>query len=482
MAGEIDARSRYRKPALKMTPEEPDPRQPARSRSVGSAPLPDAALTGSRIRQRRLDLGLRQRQLAREVGISPSYLNLIEHNRRPIGGRLLLAIARRLDTTPEMLSRGAGEALVAILAEAAGAHPQSGADPASAGQLVARFPGWAELLALQQRRLRVLAQTVQALGDRLTHDPKLAAALHEILSVVTAIRSTAGILTGGRAPEPEWQARFLRNLREDSQRLAESAQALVAYFETGPAPGSEGPALPHEALEAWLDRRGWHLPELEGAGGATPEEVLHGAPELNASPSLRSLALQWLRGYRDDARRLPLGRLRAAADACAGDPVAIAARIGCDLALVLRRLASRPSRPGQAGVGLLCCDSAGMLTFRRPVEGFDLPRFGAGCPLWPLFQALSRPMAPVHALLEPAGARPLRFMAVAIAQPVPVGRLGEPQVFHAVMLLLPEDGQADGRALPGAWGEVLPVGPGCRACPRQRCPARREPSILPGAD
>ncbi|MBU2358428.1 MAG: helix-turn-helix domain-containing protein, partial [Alphaproteobacteria bacterium] len=34
--------------------------------------------TGARIRARRLDAGMSQRDLAQAVGISPSYLNLIE--------------------------------------------------------------------------------------------------------------------------------------------------------------------------------------------------------------------------------------------------------------------------------------------------------------------------------------------------------------------------------------------------------------------
>uniref|UniRef100_A0AAN0NK29 Helix-turn-helix transcriptional regulator n=1 Tax=Yoonia rhodophyticola TaxID=3137370 RepID=A0AAN0NK29_9RHOB len=49
---------------------------------LGDSHLPSRRLTGARIRERRLDLGLRQSAVAQEVGISPSYLNLIEHNRR----------------------------------------------------------------------------------------------------------------------------------------------------------------------------------------------------------------------------------------------------------------------------------------------------------------------------------------------------------------------------------------------------------------
>ena len=57
-------------------------------------------LTGTRIRDRRVMAGTKQSALAREIGISASYLNLIEHNRRRIGGKLLLDIAGALGVEP----------------------------------------------------------------------------------------------------------------------------------------------------------------------------------------------------------------------------------------------------------------------------------------------------------------------------------------------------------------------------------------------
>ena len=51
------------------------------------------APVGQRIRKRRQELGRRRSRLAARVGISASYLNLIEHNKRAIGGTLLNRIA-----------------------------------------------------------------------------------------------------------------------------------------------------------------------------------------------------------------------------------------------------------------------------------------------------------------------------------------------------------------------------------------------------
>ena len=73
-----------------------------------------APLTGSRIRSYRLERGIRQSELAAACEISASYLNLIEHNRRRIGGALLVRIARALDVDHSYLS---GVAEVRLAAE-----------------------------------------------------------------------------------------------------------------------------------------------------------------------------------------------------------------------------------------------------------------------------------------------------------------------------------------------------------------------------
>ena len=61
--------------------------------------MPTSALAGTRIRERRLSLGLKQGAVADLAGISASYLNLIEHNRRNVTPEVLtrLACARGVD-------------------------------------------------------------------------------------------------------------------------------------------------------------------------------------------------------------------------------------------------------------------------------------------------------------------------------------------------------------------------------------------------
>ena len=433
--------------------------------------MPRSALTGTRIRERRAVIGRRQADLARAVGISPSYLNLIEHNRRRIAGKLLNAIARELQVDPAVLEEGAETALLEALREAADGQGQGGAELDRLDEFVGRFPGWAGLTGDLWRRTRALERTVEALSDRLTHDPFLSTSLHEVLSTVTAIRSTAAILAETPDIDPDWRARFHRNMAEESERLADSAGALVRYLDEE-AGAEVAASTPQEEMDAWLAAQGFHIADMERALPPSPEALVAAAPQLK-SAAARALAAGWLARYRKDAEHMPLGPFREAARACGHDPSALAARFGVDLPAVFRRLAALPAETPAAAIGLVACDGSGTLTFRKPLDGFALPRFGAACPLWPLYQALTRPMVPVRQVVEMGGRGGRRFLTYAVCQPSQPAGFDGPTVLEAAMLVLPP-----ALAPVPEEAQALPVGTSCRICPRARCAARREPSIM----
>ena len=62
------------------------------------------ALLGNKIRRLRQDRGLTQQQMAEKLGISPSYLNLIEHNERPVTVPLLLKLGQTYEVDLQDLS------------------------------------------------------------------------------------------------------------------------------------------------------------------------------------------------------------------------------------------------------------------------------------------------------------------------------------------------------------------------------------------
>jgi predicted transcriptional regulator len=179
------------------------------------------------------------------------------------------------------------------------------------------------------------------------------------------------------------------------------------------------------------------------------------------------MAQAWAAQAARDATVLPETGFAAALAEIGPDPTQIAARFGCDVLAVFRRIALRPG----AVAGLVMCDGSGTLTFRKPIPGFALPRFGAACPLWPLFSALARPASPIECVIETAGPQAQRFVVRAYCQPRFPGGFRGPELREAAMLILPAPPAAPGQ-------EVLAIGSSCRVCQRSACAARREPSIL----
>jgi hypothetical protein len=324
------------------------------------------------------------------------------------------------------------------------------------------------LLAEQYRRIGHLERMVAALNDRISHDPHLSQALHEVLSAVSSVRSTSAILAETEDIEPEWRARFHANLHTDSERLAAGAEALVAYLDGSEQEADMGLAAPQEELEFWLAAHDWHFEALEEGGGGP--EVLAAELAGLASGGARVLARQWVAQAAEDARRLPLAAFEAALLGSDGDdPLRLAHAFGCDVLTVFRRLAFRKG----SKLGLVMCDGAGGLIMRKPVEGFSLPRHGTACPLWPLYSALSRPSQPISYVVEMPGLAPWHFTLRAYcAVDYPSGFAG-PEVRDAAMLIEKLDPAEDVQR-----EAAVPVGSTCRICPRKACVARREPSII----
>ena len=97
---------------------------------------------GIRISSRRKLMGISQAELARRAKISPSYLNLIEANKRDVGGTLLLRLAAELAIDIDELTGESEHRLIAELDEAS-ADPVlagSGFGNGDARDLVARHP------------------------------------------------------------------------------------------------------------------------------------------------------------------------------------------------------------------------------------------------------------------------------------------------------------------------------------------------------
>jgi predicted transcriptional regulator/DNA-binding XRE family transcriptional regulator len=426
--------------------------------------MPTQRLTGARIREKRLEQGLRQAAVAEAVGISPSYLNLIEHNRRRIGGKLLTDIARLLDVDASMLTEGADRNLLDQMRNAAAAFGAD-AEIARTDEFAARFPGWSELIVAQARRIAALDEHMAALTDRIAHDPQLASSLHEVISTVTSIRSSASILVTQEELDADWQRRFHQNIHKDSLRLAASSEALVTYLEA-PDTDIDVAQSPFEQVETTLALTGYHLAQLEKAD-ANPASV---ADELGLIGPAAQLFLNHAAQYLKDAHSLPLTVFTDACRVLDYDPSQLARKFNVDFDAVLRRLATLPIDGGHPAMGLAVADVSGALTFLKSVPGFHYSRRNGACPLWPIFGALSRPTQPIRAEVSLPDAAKTRFLCYAIAMPQGAQQFDVAPILQSTMLVVADP--------PESRGDAIAVGGSCRICPRPDCNSRREPAII----
>ncbi len=426
-------------------------------------------LVGTRIRERRRSLGLTQSALAKAVGISASYLNLIEHNRRGIAGKTLLTIAAELKMNNKELADGADSLLINQLTETAKSESSVAPELARIEEFVGRYPGWAKLLAKLAEISRHQKDTLVALTDRLNHDPFLSETMLQILSNITAIRSTADILATTPDISVNQSNRFLNNLRSESQRLSTAAQSMVDFFEAPEHEADSNVTLLTDDQEFWSTRT-HYLPELE-AGDISIETLLDSQPHKAATSA--SNLRPALERYQRVSVKLPLEQFCKAAKTAQFDPIKLARNFNTSVNMVLYRLAHLPPDTDFPLFGLVECDMSGAVLLRKEIPGFVLPQYSSACPLWPIYRAFGTPFQPIRAMLEmPNGGRLITF---SIAQSAGADRYDLPALLRSTMIFT-----SDPRAFPANRDAQPPILAGlhCSVCPRKACAERRIDYIL----
>jgi len=490
---------------------------------------------GRRIRERRRERRMTQTALAEAVGISPSYLNLIEHDKRQIGGTLVRRIARALDLEVGALSGIEDARLAQDVVEIGRSLGHRGLDEESGADFVARTPAWAQAFVTLHRAYRDAAETAGALSDRLSQDPALVDLGHAVLNRVTAIRSFAEILEQHADLAPEEQRRFSHIVAAESGRLAVSAREMLTLL-GGSTDDDARPGSPEEEVDDFIIRNGNHFPALEEAADALRAEAVakagglagaldaHAlaeavlpAPPGQAPADLPETSLRFRR-----ARRLAEARAGDLLDAAVDDPrlaseearnrarAALASYIAgallfpydafLETAETLRydvdRLAARFGgsfeqaahrlvtlrRPGAEGVpfAFLRSDPAGNLSKPFSTAGLRMPRFGGSCPRWALHGAFAEPDRPVAQLaIMPGGERHL-FVARRVSKRT--GGFASPPVVFSVMLgcdAVYADRLVYGDAFAGRRDTLAtPVGVNCRTCRRTDCAQRAQAPVL----
>jgi len=445
---------------------------------------------GIRLRRLREERRLTQSALAQALEISPSYLNQLENNQRPLTVAVLLKLNRTFGLDVQLFSDDDEARLVARVREACLDAPcGESISQAELRELALNMPAVARLLSELHQRYRDALDQAHAASVRLGDDRGTAAgpqAAHEAVrdffygrrNHIEALDLTAEALAGEEGLAPWNRSRALiRRLGDrhgvtvaiepepdvfDGVRLYDPRRRILK-LSSRLTDGQRAFQLATQL--AFLEQDQLIDSELSGAG---------------LDPEAHRLARIGLANYFAGAVILPYGHFLAQAEAHSYDIEALCARFGVGFETVCHRL-STLQRPGAAGVPFIFVrtDRAGNISKRQSATDFHFSRFGGTCPLWNVYEAFALPERVSVQLAEmPDGGRYLwvaRMVRRAVA-----GYRGPEKVFavglgcelrHAGRLIY-------SRGLELVAPEAFaPIGLGCRVCDRSGCIQRAAPPL-----
>ena len=439
-------------------------------------------LIGRTVRRLRTERSLSQQALATSLGISASYLNLIEHDQRAVTASLLIKLAETLRVDLRELSGTQERQLEVGLREAFG-DPLLGAD-------------------------QVPDQEVEALAAGSPQAARAVLALYRAWRVAREDANGISLPSGCRIVLPNEEARdFFDNRSNHFPILEAAAETLATALAPGtPAEmnhaiaerlrGMHGVTVTVQPLDTALRRydpvtrglvlseslpresRGFHmafqLALLEAREAV--DAVVHDA--ALSSTEAEMLIRIGLLNYVAGALLMPYAAFLSAAAALRHDMEPVAARFGVSYEQACHRL-STLQRIGAQGVPFffLKVDPAGNVSKRFSAAGFPFARYGGSCPRWVVHTAFAQPGAVQVQIAElPDGAA---FLCFARTVARPSTRWREPRPIHVVAMgcALANAGEiayADGVDLDRAR---VGIGLSCRLCDRPDCRSRAFPPL-----
>jgi len=455
---------------------------------------------GPRIRRIRNAKGLTQTAMAEGLGISPSYLNLIERNQRPITVQLILKLASTYGVEASEL-QGEARGSIAALKEVF-------SDPLLAGEL----PGDQELVEIAEGAPNAAAAVIKLFRAYREQAERLSD-----LSEIMAREGKTTAVSGARLPIDEVHEVFERRPNHFAS-IEDEAESFTRLLEPGDdllgalkawlrkEHGIVVRVLPVATMPNWRRRYDRHSQRLFLSERLSPfdqlREVAMEACLIRMRVAVGS-ELQALKLSSDEARRLgrfELGRYAAhalmmpyqafqsAALRARYDIDVLRSRFGVSFEQAANRL-TMLQRPTASGVPffMLEVDNAGNRFRRAGAQGFPQSRFGGGCPKLAVHAAFTQPgQIFVEAVEMPDGAE---FLTIARTLEGPQGSFSERPRRTALLLgcdVAFKDEMVYGAALPapppgtsGKPGQIAatPVGPACRLCERSGCLARAEPPV-----
>ncbi len=440
---------------------------------------------GPRLRRLRRDMGLTQTRMAEDLGVSPSYLNYLERNQRPVTAQVLLRLADAYDIDIRSLSSDQEAADVRDLSEIF-------ADPLFRDLAVARH------------EMAEVAESTPGVADAIVRLYRAYADRRGLAELGAAPRAEDG--GDGPALTPsDWVRDYIQGQRNFFPELDEAGEVLAAELKPEPQDfaaaarrrlterhGIQVRVVPLDVLPDSIRRYDHHRRRLmisellAGPGRAFAIAYQLALAEHDANlvalvdragppdgPTRRLLKVS-LANYLAAAMLMPYEAFRETCERTGHDIDMIGGRFGASFEQVCHRMTTL-SRPTSRGIPffMLRVDSAGNISKRFAGASFPFSRFGGSCPRWRIHEAFRTPGRVLTQIVEtPDGAR---YFTIARTAPRIAGPFSDEDAGLAIGLgceLKFAPRLVYSRGLDLANPMVTEIGPACRVCERPACPQR----------
>lgn len=447
---------------------------------------------GSRLRQLRSERGLSQVALAQSLAISPSYLNQIEHDARPLTVAVLTKITEVFGIDEGFFDSQDNVRLVAELREVlldddVEAAPTA-AEAHEISAVVAAHPAVAQAMVNLHRRYRIATDQLAAATDE------------------RGDRSMRGSIT---APHEEVRDYFYQR-RNYIHELDVAAEEMTTRMRMHSADVRREIAnrleLKHGVTiirrvdlgDTTLHRFDPDSRRLEfSAALSAGQRTMKLAAELGyleygdllsglvddgnfTSDDARKLALLGLANYFAAAVVLPYSQFHGAAEDFRYDIERLSAFYAVSYEAICHRL-STLQRPNLRGIpwSFVRVDRAGNMSKRQSATGFHFSSSGGTCPLWAVYETFASPGKIQTQIAEMPDGREYFWVARTVERRA--ARYGQPgktfaiglgcELRHAARVIY-----SDGLEI-GPQARVTPIGAGCRVCDRPDCAQRAFPAL-----
>jgi predicted transcriptional regulator/plasmid maintenance system antidote protein VapI len=437
---------------------------------------------GHRLRRLRRDHDLSQTDMAQTLAISPSYLNHLERNQRPVTAALLLKLAELYEVDVRSFAANGGaktgpDALGEIFSDAL--LSDLGVPRYELAELANNAPSIADAIARLYSALKEAGRnpSMASAGDAralVTPENWVRDYIQQHRNYYPALEEAAETL-GGALSDPLSMAEPMRRRLKEAWGIS---ARVVPQEELGNVSQLYDPDRRLFLISAQL------RPENRTFGLAYQLALIEFAAVIDkmvaeAAPpdeGIRQLLHMSLANYAAGAIMMPYGHFLASAEQYRYSIDRLCGEYGANVEQVAHRLTTL-GRPGARGVPffMLRVDPAGNISKRYAGENFPFSRFGGTCPRWNLHAAFQAAGQVVTQLIETPDGQRFFTVARTIERPIKSDLSGGLlaiglgcDIRHAHRLSC-----ADVYDLGKA--PVTPVGPACAICPRVDCGYRATP-------